>query len=212
MSERLYESGEQSQVGDIVSLVSERDAESRGLEFGKRYRVIGFNGLGNIVVVPMNAGGGNQGHGSLRFRLVERENQGEARQTIATLEQQVAGLREERDRLASSLESTRGYRKAAELERVEAEARATAAEAERDEAVKRLRGGLLGVEELARMRDTLERIGTEYPSVSGPITCPPAPHACPKCEIQFLLEADLRPVSDQVKPGETDVATPGNDA
>lgn len=42
-------------------------------------------------------------------------------------------------------------------------------------------------------RDTLERIATEYPSVSGPITCPPSPHSCPKCEIQFLLEEALKP-------------------
>lgn len=39
--------------------------------------------------------------------------------------------------------------------------------------------------------DTLERIAREYPSVAGPNDCPPAPHACPKCEIYFLLAEAL---------------------
>lgn len=46
--------------------------------------------------------------------------------------------------------------------------------------------------------DTLERIALEYPSVAGPNDCPPAPHACPKCEIYFLLaEAADRVTSRQ---------------
>lgn len=38
-----------------------------------------------------------------------------------------------------------------------------------------------------KMRDTLERIAREYPHVAGPNDCPPAPHACSKCEIYHLL-------------------------
>lgn len=40
------------------------------------------------------------------------------------------------------------------------------------------------------MKDTLERIAAEYPSVVTPCECGPR-CACPKCEITFLLDEFL---------------------
>lgn len=40
---------------------------------------------------------------------------------------------------------------------------------------------------VARLSELVDRIATEYPAVAGPDNCPPAPHACPKCEIYYLL-------------------------
>lgn len=39
----------------------------------------------------------------------------------------------------------------------------------------------------AQLQDMLERIAIAYPQVAGPNDCPPAPHACDKCEIYYLL-------------------------
>lgn len=123
--------------------------------------------------------------------------EGEVPESMAIARARIAALSAERDGLKAQAEADRlrsdalqesingAAKKVAELK-----ARAIAAEAERD-----------------RLRDTLKRIASEYPSVSGPITCPPSPHACSKCEIQFLLDEVLG-----AKPGETAVATPGGDA
>ena len=46
--------------------------------------------------------------------------------------------------------------------------------------------------QLRDAQDTLARIALEYPEVAGPNTCPPAPHACPKCEIYHLLNEDIK--------------------
>lgn len=42
--------------------------------------------------------------------------------------------------------------------------------------------------------EKLRRIAREFVAVAGPNNCPPAPHACPKCEIYHLLDTERQSV------------------
>ena len=95
-------------MGDVVMIDSVSSAEARGLEAGEPYRVVEFNSLGNLVVVPLNAVGENQGHGSLRFRLVRRATADEVREAAKdrqALVDEVARLKDENQRLREAGDS-----------------------------------------------------------------------------------------------------------